>query len=667
MANNVTFKLPKQPADPPLLRLEPFKGINLSVTPTQIDPHQASDMLNFNIDERGALNKRTGYEKAYTLDGNINGMFNYRKSDGTAVFLIASGTKLYNGDTPIYDGLADNLVNFFTMKDQCYIMDGTNYLVYDGKTVSEVEPYIPTLTITRSPSGGGEPFEDFNLLGAGFKDSFSGDGTSKKYQLSLKVLDATEVKAKVDDNDLKENTDFIVDRIEGKVTFNVAPSSGTDNVVITAYKTFKPEMLDYFNGDAKKNKFQLSRTNLDSDPVTASLDGGTTFDKVENTDFTVDREKGIVTFTTAPASGTNNVVIKSVKVKSDLPKQIKQCTFSIEYGGANDTRVFVSGNKDFPNQMWRLGLYDPTYAPENGFYKVGSDSEKIQGFSKQYDYLVIEKENSKWNMTYDLSTGVATFPIKPINDQVGTLAPKSLQIIENNSVSLDRTGVYMLVSSNVRNENNVIHLSANVDTRLLAEPNLENAISIDYDRKYWLALNGNVYVFDYAIKEWYIYDNIHATCFLEKDSQLYFGTQNGIVYRFKKETDVTPYNDDGTPITAYWVSKRFSFNADEQKKLVDKVFFSLKPAPRTSCSLYVTSNRNPRNFIKTKRMDLFDYSLFDYSKMSYGANLFPQEVANKVKAKKIVYFQVELRNEELDESLGILSTGLKYRYQGEVK
>ena len=53
--------------------------------------------------------------------------------------------------------------------------------------------------------------------------------------------------------------------------------------------------------------------------------------------------------------------------------------------------------------------------------------------------------------------------------------------------------------------------------------------------------------------------------------------------------------------------------------------------------------------------------------MTYGANLFPQEVPNKVKAKKIVYFQMELRNEALDESLGILSTGLKYRYQGEEK
>ncbi|RFU70337.1 hypothetical protein D0469_06980 [Peribacillus saganii] len=89
-------------ASPPLLRIEPFKGMNLSVTPTQIDHSQSPDMLNMNIDERGALNKRTGYERIipHSLgDGNINGMFLYRKKDGTEIFLFAHGNKLYKGDT----------------------------------------------------------------------------------------------------------------------------------------------------------------------------------------------------------------------------------------------------------------------------------------------------------------------------------------------------------------------------------------------------------------------------------------------------------------------------------------------------------------------------------------------------------------------------------------
>lgn len=94
----MTYKLPKMPPDPPLLRVEPFKGINLSTTPTQIDQHQSPDMLNMHIDSRGSLNKRTGYEKVFNTSlgaGKINGLFDYKKADGTKEILIAHGGRMY--------------------------------------------------------------------------------------------------------------------------------------------------------------------------------------------------------------------------------------------------------------------------------------------------------------------------------------------------------------------------------------------------------------------------------------------------------------------------------------------------------------------------------------------------------------------------------------------
>lgn len=87
-------------AEPPLLRIEPFKGINLSVTPTQIDDAQSPDMLNMHTDERGALTKRTGYKRIF-LDndiGPINGMTVFSRPDGTNEFLFVGGNKLYKTD-----------------------------------------------------------------------------------------------------------------------------------------------------------------------------------------------------------------------------------------------------------------------------------------------------------------------------------------------------------------------------------------------------------------------------------------------------------------------------------------------------------------------------------------------------------------------------------------
>lgn len=86
---------------PPLFRLEPFRGMNVSGSPTQISQNESPDMLNINLDQHGALNKRTGYERVMSLGSSpIKGMFLYRKSNGQEIFLVASGGKLYTSGVP---------------------------------------------------------------------------------------------------------------------------------------------------------------------------------------------------------------------------------------------------------------------------------------------------------------------------------------------------------------------------------------------------------------------------------------------------------------------------------------------------------------------------------------------------------------------------------------
>lgn len=472
-----------------------------------------------------------------------------------------------------------------------YFLNGTDYFSYDGVQCQNVVPYIPTLAISKPPDGGGTTFEDFNLLGAGFKDSFSADGTATVYQLSLTNLDSTAVTAVVN---------------------NVA--------------------------------------------------------KVEGTDFTVDRVLGKVTFTSAPTTGTNNVIVTAYKTQTGFADRIKKCRFHVFFGGANDTRVFISGNPDFPNQIWRSGLYDPTYWPENGFYKIGSDSDKVQGFSKQYNYLVIHKEFSLWNMNYDLVNGVASFPIKPINDQVGTFAPRTIQSIDNNPVSLSRDGVYMLTASNVRDERNVVHISEQVDAKLLKEIDLQNVQSIDFDKKYWLAINGNVYIYDYLIKEWYLYDNINTSCLLERDGVLFFGSSTGgVVYRFVDETHLKPYEDDGVAIHAYWYSKLFNFDNPEHLKIVQRLFIEMKPNKHTSVKVYARSDRKGETLLLNTRMDQFDFLRLDFNRFSFVTSDIPQDTGKKVKMKKITHFQLKLENTSIDEGLGIMGLSLKWGLQNEVK
>lgn len=493
----------------------------------------------------------------------------------------------------IRTGLSNEKMESFVMGGKMYFLDGINFFYYDGVRTQEIVPYIPTLLISKNPgeNGGGTLLEDFNLLGTGFKETFSGDGTGKEYYLSLKDLDLTAVTATV------------------------------DNVV-----------------------------------------------KVENTDFTVDRATGKVTFNTAPTTGTNNVEIVAHKTQTDFSNRIKKCTFSVIYGGQNDTRVFVSGNPEHPNMIWRSGVYDPTYFPENGFYKVGNDNEKIQGFSKQYDYLVIEKQRSKWLMRFELTNGEPSFPLKPINDQIGTFAPKSIQTIENNPVSLDKYGVYMLQASTIRDERNVALISLKVNDKLLREPNLEQAISIDYDKKYYLAINGNVYIYDYSYSEWYIFDNIYVSCFIVLDNTLYFGSsKEGLVYRFKDDKNLYAFTDDGLPIKAHWVSKLFNFSAPEYLKVVQKIFLEVQPNTHSSAKIYARSDRKGDMLILNPRLDKLDFDFFDFNRFSFITSDVPQELVKKVKMKKITHLQIRLENDVPDESLGIIGISIKFNIQNEVR
>jgi hypothetical protein len=594
------------PKPQPLLRLEPFLGMDVGESETQIDNHHSPDMLNM-ISNDGSLNKRTGYTRVFPTSlgvGKINAMYLYTKQDTTQIFLIAHGTKLYTQSgnaqpVELYSGIQNGEINFFTSEGKCYIMDGVKYLVYDGATVAEVTPYIPVLQISKNPSGGGSANEDFNLIGNKWKDSFSGDGTSTVYQMSLTGLDSTTVTAVVGTTTINEGSGLTVDRVNGKVTF-----------------------------------------------------------------------------TTAPANGTNNVIITAGKTVSGYPDRIKKNTMAIGFGGANDTRMFIAGNPSLPDHMWRSGLYDATYWPENGYYRM---SEKIMGFSRQYDYLIVERPNGKHMVSFNItSEGVISFPSKPINNQVGTIATDSIQIIENNPVSLSKDGVYMLTASNVKDERNVVHISSNIDRKLLLESALNNAVSIDYDKKYWLALNGNVYVLDYTQKsqqnpygEWYVYNNISTSCFLVKDGFLYFGSlTDGLVYRFKKEYESTAYNDDGMAINAHWKSKQLTFNAEEMRKYVNSLYFSMKPATKTSMELYYSSDKKENVLINTDQtiqFNLFDFGNMDFANFTFFFSNFPKVAKSKVKAKQVTHFQLMIQNNKLDESLSILSLAIEYRYQNKIK
>lgn len=88
---------------------------------------------------------------------------------------------------------------------------------------------------------------------------------------------------------------------------------------------------------------------------------------------------------------------------------------------------------------------------------------------------------------------------------------------------------------------------------------------------------------------------------------------------------------------------------------------------RSSADIYYVSNKKESALIKTSRMDLLDFRNIDFNQWTFILSAFPQESMAKIKAKKITHFQLVVKNGKVDEGLGLLSVGIKYRYLSAVK
>lgn len=220
---------------PPQYRMldipEPGRGgVNKNDLEFEQELNQSPNVKNM-MYRNGAFGKRYGQkvEKTYTdiiYDVGSNG----------DVALVHVGTKILLGDTELASGMPESRGLWFHFNGILYYLNG-GYYQYDGNTWAAVDPYAPEIVINRKPDGSyaGDTIENYNRVGAAFKNTFHGDGTSKDYYLTDKNLDDTPPIVEVDNTVL--STGYSYDKTNGKISFTTAPSVGTNNVVITAYKT----------------------------------------------------------------------------------------------------------------------------------------------------------------------------------------------------------------------------------------------------------------------------------------------------------------------------------------------------------------------------------------------------------------------------------------------
>lgn len=531
-----------------------------------------------------------------------------------------------------YTGANQHRSMSWQVNDMLMILDGEKLYKYtndDGLKLASEDAYIPLVTIGKSPSGGGQAYEPLNLIQPGFMEQFTVDSTSateRVFQLSFSGLDATEVQAWV----LRSN------------------------------------------GEWKR--------------------------RTEGTSFTVNRRKGRVTFNYAPGetpiTGEDNVRILAYKTITGYARRIQQCKFGILYGvgGACD-RLFLSGNPEFQNWDFYSEQNNPTYFPDTNYSVIGSSKSAIKAYARVDNYLATFKDDYDNDQAAfirygDMVTNQYTnlsepvFRIRNILQGNGVITPYAVGYIKTEPLFLTKYGIYALTTADLTGKEYSQSRSFFLDGALEKESNLDDAIAVDYNDQYILALNNKFYILDglqasrsqaepYSTRQYagFLCTNIPAFSMWEDEDELWIGTRNGKVCRFDTDiNDASSYNDDGEPIYCCWETPDLDGHLFYKNKSFRYFAIRMMSALRTSVKLFSKKFGN-WNFIKDDRSSgtYFDFEHIDFELFSFSTDRSEKVSHTKVRVKKVDKARFRVENGRKDEPFGLVDLALEYIESGNFK
>lgn len=621
------MRVPAEPASK-IKVYDNFKGVDFAHDPLLCDDNRSPNAVNLISDNGSQPEKRPGFRILQTMEQPINGIA-HGTVNGNHVFIAHGGTKLYTftptSKTEIKTGVnnARSAIFFSKINDvsKCFILTGTEYLVYDGtavKSVSEIAT-VPVILIDKKPSGGGTQLDYVNLIQPKRTEKFKGDGTTKLFQLAATSIDATTVVIKEitasGEVTKTEGTDFTVNRTSGQITFNTAPPkpavTGEDNIYITYAKT-----------------------------VTGYAD----------------RVQKCLTIAFFGYGGDNRVFI----------------TRNPDYK-AQDWWSEINDPTYFPDLNY--AIVGTTETAVIGYSKLG----KNLVISKEDN----QNNSTIFLRSAEFDGTNATFPITPGIAGKGAYSPYSFATLIDEPLFLSRTGIFAITSNVITAEKTLQNRSYYIDPSLTKEPNLDKATACEWNGYYIISVNGHAYLLDSRQKayekqnnaaftyECFYWENINATCFMVYNGELYWGDSSGNICKLNTDiADMTRYNDNGVAIKAEWQTKMDDDGLSQLAKTLHKKGFTVttKPITRSSVKVsYKTSGMDEPELIKDIDTSIQSWLDVDFSAFTFNSNDNAQPVVIKKKVKKYQALQIILSNEELNQGIGIFQITKEFEIGNYIK
>lgn len=290
-----------------IFEIKTFLGLNESRDgDTQLKMGEASSMDNWRVTPEYHLHIRPGIHTLWQFTGPVRGMWG-GDLKGVGKLIAAADGKLWNllpeGEKEEIGTLTDAPTSFFGFGNKLYILNGHEYLSYDGENqAAEVEGYIPLVSTAVVPTGGGTQLEGVNRLTAKRRVRFSSDGEALEFVLpeqKLKSIDKVEL-----NGEEAAAEKYTKDLEAGKVTFLEAPAKGVNNVEVwyTASSDLRDQVLkmrfaETYNGSTDTRVF------LYGDGTNKTIYSGVTEDGVPSAEYFPDLYEVAVDSANTPITG----------------------------------------------------------------------------------------------------------------------------------------------------------------------------------------------------------------------------------------------------------------------------------------------------------------------------------------------------------------------------
>jgi len=559
---------PKPPSTQ-IIQINEFRGIDLSSKPTYMSLKRSPNCQNMMRSAPGKVKCRMGYERVneQQYGGRINGATEFRSDRGT-IRVVHAGTKIYYDEIIVAGSRAEAIEAF------------NSGIPIENTGVADARSCI-----VKMPEEARTIFFDGSAA-RGFK--YSDNAYGDRIYYAPKLSDNAYIPTVMIDRD---------------------PKGGG-----TAYEEINmlsDAFTELFYADGESTAYQMSFDDLIADAGTVvklmNADGVTWQELKEGIDYTVDYVTGVVNFVSAPAvtpvDGQSNVSITVSKDRSEKRGWINKCTIATAYqlptGG---TRIFASGNPEYPNRDYWSDIGDLTYWPDINYSMLGDAKNKIVGYSTIGTYLATHKEDGsiyvRTPSTDTLDAYRQMFPVVSIIKGPRNIASFSFAELDNEPLFLTENGICALTSADLTAEKYAQLRSFYLNGALTKESAMEEAVALVWRNYYMLAVNGKIYLLDGTAKtytkdepdstyqyESFLWTGIPARCMWMWDNVAHFGDADGNVYRFSDGV----LTDNGKPFLACWETPDLQGGLFHKQRRYTKAALQIQPGAEVDINLSVNT------------------------------------------------------------------------------